>query len=149
MGGGKLDDEEDNNADHDDGDLDTFYMAPYRSQADFHFINYHGFFKFPLNCSSLLCRHYIHTSGRKGNILGIYCFNLYLNRFQILSFPVTLFTFFIFQTQLDLVSYAFSPVQFSYSVVSDSLRHCGPQHLILPCPSPTPGAGSNSCPSSW
>ena len=42
-----------------------------------------------------------------------------------------------------------SSVQFSRSVVSNSLRHCGLQHLRLPCPSPTPEAYSNSCPSSW
>ena len=39
-------------------------------------------------------------------------------------------------------------VQFSPSVVSDSLRPHGLQHSRLPCPSPTPGACSNSCPSS-
>ena len=39
-------------------------------------------------------------------------------------------------------------VQFSGSVVSDSLRPHGLQHARLPCPSPTPGACSNSCPSS-
>ena len=38
--------------------------------------------------------------------------------------------------------------QFSRSVVSDSLRPHGLQHARLPCPSPTPGACSNSCPSS-
>ena len=38
-------------------------------------------------------------------------------------------------------------VQFSYSVVSDSLQPHGLQHARLPCPSPTPGACSNSCPS--
>ena len=37
-------------------------------------------------------------------------------------------------------------VQFSLSVVSDSLRPHGRQHARLPCPSPTPGAYSNSCP---
>ena len=37
-------------------------------------------------------------------------------------------------------------VQFSRSVVSDSLRPRGLQHTRLPCPSPTPGADSNSCP---
>ena len=37
-------------------------------------------------------------------------------------------------------------VQFSRSVVSDSLRPHGLQHTRLPCPSPTPGAYSNSCP---
>ena len=39
-------------------------------------------------------------------------------------------------------------VQFSCSVVSDYLRPHGLQHARLPCPSPTPGAYSNSCPSS-
>ena len=40
-------------------------------------------------------------------------------------------------------------VQFSHSVMSDSLWSHGLQHARLPCPSPTPGAYSNSCPSSW
>ena len=40
----------------------------------------------------------------------------------------------------------FSSVQFSHSVVSDSLRPHGLQHTRLPCPSPTPEACSNSCP---
>ena len=39
-------------------------------------------------------------------------------------------------------------VQFSSSVVSDSLRPHGLQHTRPPCPSPTPGVYSNSCPSS-
>ena len=43
-------------------------------------------------------------------------------------------------------SRAFSAAQFSCSVVSDSLRPHGLQHARLPCPSPTPGACSNSCP---
>ena len=34
----------------------------------------------------------------------------------------------------------FSLVQFSHSVLSDSLRSHGLQHARLPCPSPTPGA---------
>ena len=38
--------------------------------------------------------------------------------------------------------------QFSISVVSYSLRPHGLQHARPPCPSPTPGACSNSCPSS-
>ena len=38
-------------------------------------------------------------------------------------------------------------VQFSCSVVSDSLWPHGLQHARPPCPSPTPGAYSNSCPS--
>ena len=39
-------------------------------------------------------------------------------------------------------------VKFSRSVVSDSLRPHELQHARPPCPSPTPGVYSNSCPSS-
>ena len=41
-----------------------------------------------------------------------------------------------------------SSVQFSRSVVSDSLRSHESQHTRPPCPSPTPGVHSDSCPSS-
>ena len=41
-------------------------------------------------------------------------------------------------------------VQFSHSVVSNSLLHHGLQHARLPCPSSTLGTCSNSCPlSQW
>ena len=40
-------------------------------------------------------------------------------------------------------------VQFSCSVMSDSVWPHGLQHARLPCPSPTLGACSNSCPLSW
>ena len=43
---------------------------------------------------------------------------------------------------------AFSSVQFSRSVVSDSLRPHESQHTRPPCPSPSPGVHSNSRPSS-
>ena len=39
-------------------------------------------------------------------------------------------------------------VQFSHSVMSNSLRPRELQHTRLACPSPTPGVYSNSCPSS-
>ena len=43
-----------------------------------------------------------------------------------------------------------SSVQFSCSVVPDSLRPHGLQHARPPCPSPTPGVYSNLCPlSRW
>ena len=42
----------------------------------------------------------------------------------------------------------FSSVQFSRSVVSDSLRPHESQHARPPCPSPSPGVHSNSRPSS-
>ena len=42
----------------------------------------------------------------------------------------------------------FSSVQFSHSVVSDSLRPHELQHTRPPCPSPSPRVYSNSCPSS-
>jgi len=42
----------------------------------------------------------------------------------------------------------FSSVQFSHSVVSDSLQPHRSQHTRPPCPSPTPRVHPNSCPSS-
>ena len=39
--------------------------------------------------------------------------------------------------------------QFSCSVISDFLRPHESQHARPPCPSPTPGVYSNSCPLSW
>ena len=42
----------------------------------------------------------------------------------------------------------FRSVQFSHSVVFDSLRPNEPQHARPPCPSATPGVHPNPCPSS-
>ena len=42
-----------------------------------------------------------------------------------------------------------SSVQFSHSVVSNSLQPHEPQHARPPCPSPTPGVHPNSCPLCW
>ena len=46
------------------------------------------------------------------------------------------------------VSFSLSSVQFSRSVVSDSLWPYESQQARRPCPSPTPGVYTNSCPSS-
>ena len=43
----------------------------------------------------------------------------------------------------------FNSVQFSRSVVPNSLQPHRLQHARPPCPSPTPGAYSKSCPLSW
>ena len=61
-------------------------------------------------------------------------------KWSMVSFDQNTFFFFFF---------SFASVQFSRSVVSDSLWPHGLQHARLPCPSPTPGACSNSCPLSW
>ena len=47
--------------------------------------------------------------------------------------------------QLFRKQHQFSSVQFIQSVVSDALWPHGLQHARPPCPSPTPGACSNSC----
>ena len=52
------------------------------------------------------------------------------------------------QIKTTMRSLHISKNQFSHSVMSDSLRPHGLQHSGLPCPSPTPRACSNSCPSS-
>ena len=54
-------------------------------------------------------------------------------------------------THMHLLTYIFAhtSVQFSHSVVSDSLQPHGPQHARPPCPSPTPRVYRNSSPVSW
>ena len=47
---------------------------------------------------------------------------------------------------LSILYALYLSVQFSCSVVSDSLQPHGPQHVSPPYPSPTPGVYSNSCP---
>ena len=53
-----------------------------------------------------------------------------------------------FQGNTEYVSRQFSSVQFSCSVVSDSLWRHESQHTRAPCPLPTPGVHPNPCPSS-
>ena len=63
------------------------------------------------------------------------------------SFIAALFTIAKILKQSKYTS--ISSVQFSRSVMSNSLRRHGLQHARLPCPSPTPGVYSNSCPLHW
>ena len=52
--------------------------------------------------------------------------------------------------QRQVLSWDIGLVQFSHSVMSDSLQPHRLQHARLPCPTPTPGAYSSSCPwSQW
>ena len=53
-----------------------------------------------------------------------------------------------FHLSVDISQRTHYSVQFSHSVVSDSLRPHEWQHARPPCPSPTPGVHSDSCPSS-
>ena len=52
------------------------------------------------------------------------------------------------QTWFSTLSMYISSVQFSHSVMSDSLQPHESQHARPPCPSPTPWVHSDSCPSS-
>ena len=55
----------------------------------------------------------------------------------------------IFINKVISKSVQFSSVQFSLSVVSNSLWPHELQHARPPCPSPTPRVHPNPCPSSW
>ena len=74
----------------------------------------------------------------------ILSFNIVWNRTWSLTSLALYHSFFF------TVRYIFSSVQFSHSVVSNSLGPHEPQHARPPCPSPTPGVYSNPCPlSRW
>ena len=51
-------------------------------------------------------------------------------------------------SKASILQCCISSVQFSRSVVSDSLQPHESQHTRPPCPSPTPGVHSDSCPPS-
>ena len=53
------------------------------------------------------------------------------------------------QSSWSFWNICFASVQFSPSVMSDSLQAHGLQQARPPCPSPTPRAYSNSCPLIW
>ena len=56
----------------------------------------------------------------------------------------------LYSVPLNFLYSLYSSAQFSHSVVSNSLRPHGLQHARPPCPLPTPGVYSNSCPlSQW
>ena len=64
-----------------------------------------------------------------------------------MSFPVLKYKT-AFRCQVYVIKIFFSSVQFSRSVVSNSLPPHESQHARPPCPSPSPGVHSNWCPSS-
>ena len=71
----------------------------------------------------------------------IFCLPYDNNNYALLTFNFSYDLYHLIQGQ-------FSSVQFSRSVVSDSLRPHESQHARPPCPSPTPGVHSDSRPSS-
>ena len=75
---------------------------------------------------------------------------LEINRLSVVSFAIIYSRSEGCLLILFIVSFAVSPVQFSHSVVSDSLWPHELQHTRPPCPSPTPRVHSNSRPlSRW
>ena len=78
--------------------------------------------------------------------MGKCSFNFIMKVFHSYNFVTLLSKFWRRKFQEE----GFCSVQFSRSVVSDSLRPHESQHARPPCPSPTPGVYSNSCPlSRW
>ena len=89
----------------------------------------------------MLLSPYISPSPPSSACPWVYSVCLFLHCCPINKFFSTIF--------LDSVyMHSVSSVQFSLWVVSDSLRPHDSQHARPPCPSPTPGIYSNSCPSS-
>ena len=87
------------------------------------------------------CRWILYQLSHKGSPLSLWLLNFYL-----------LFTYFQPPTLSCRVcptysnSVQFSSVQFSHSIVSDSLQLHESQHTRPPCPSPSPGVHSDSRP---
>ena len=64
---------------------------------------------------------------------------------QHITFSFTMGIFWVRRNKV--YGFRVKSVQFSHSVMSNSLQPHGLPHTRLPCPSPSPGTCSNSCPS--
>ena len=104
---------------------------------------------FTLTTHNVICLLYLTKAEKKKKKRGN-CFNLtqivrhwwegYLSSFTIRAKN-------IYECH-SIKNLTFSSVQVSHSVLHNSLQPHGLQNARLPCPSPIPGACSNSCPSS-
>ena len=86
-------------------------------------------------------------------IYMFWCYSLKLSHPHLLpqspkvsSVPLCLFCCLVYRVIVTIFLNSISSVQFSRSVVSDSLRPHESQHARPPCPSPTPGVHPDSCP---
>ena len=85
------------------------------------------------------------TQPELGEMVGFFIVYVFLSGFKGLlkDLLISLWT-----PSINTILDAFSSVQFSCSVVSDSLRRHESQHARPPCPSPSPRVHSDSRPSS-
>ena len=87
-----------------------------------------------------------------GHLAGASSWHLLVSPTQLLGLCMYLFGWPwlspLLKATYNLLKASLYSVQFSHSAISDSLQPHGLQHARLPCPSPTPRACSNSCPSS-
>ena len=111
--------------------LSSFSSGICKASTDNHFA-----FSFPWGCSSSLSP--VQCLKPPSIVLPVQCLSD-LIPWIYLSLPLY-FTYWILASMVS--------AQFSRSVISDPLWPHGLQHDRLPCPSPTPGAYLNSCPSS-
>ena len=101
------------------------------------------------NCAVLcnkcgIVQHYTLTWKETNKVLrSIYCHLSLLTKFSLFFFLFSL----ILEWKIFLLEWI-SSVQFSHSVVSNSLWPHESQPSRPPCPSPSPGVHSDSCPSS-
>ena len=81
------------------------------------------------------------------------CSSVIIHKFSVANCSTLVFWWTsLFQThEVKVITLAGSLlyIQFSHSVMSDSLRPHEPQHTRSPCPSPTPGGHPNPCPLYW
>ena len=84
-------------------------------------------------------KNYVHWNGKEG--LSLWSLELYSPGFDFYGWQLV-----NLGVALSKLIWPLCSVQFSCSVVSNSLRPRGLQQARPPCPSPTPEGYSNSCP---
>ena len=116
--------------------LELFYYIPFYGRV-IHLMDVSTLFALPFTCSwafSLFSTCVLKNTAARNIGVQVYIWTPVLNYLDV-------------YLGVELAKHMI--IQFSHSVTSNSLWPYGLQHTRLPYPSPTPGACSNSCPSSW
>ena len=99
---------------------------------------------------SLFQHHNLKVSILWHSVFIVQLSHIYMTTGKIIALTIQTFVSQVISLLFNtLPRFVIASVQFSRSVELDSLRPHESQHARPPCPSPTPGAHPNSCPSSW
>ena len=142
--------------------IKNMYLPHYLSTSSFYLSTWFHQFDQTFELLQICCNQqnecYLNFLSQHNHLVAnfLYCAGIYMCMY-VYIYILYIYTYIYILDLISLSSMTAQPqrgkicecsVQFSLSVMSDPLRPHESQHARPPCPSPTPGVYSNSCPSS-